>query len=120
MNILRILPLLLLLASCAARAKPWAPVPAGTEPTACTAIRLVARGYAVDTTQANVIRATFTEPDWETVVTATVLPPGDRDRIRITSDLFDLRGGKRESIGVHITKQVEVHQAMHSCGFIFG
>lgn len=120
MTIIRILPLALLLAACAARARPWAPVPAGTDPTACTAVRLAARGYAVDTAKANVIQATFREPDWETVVTATVLPPGDRDRIRITSNLFDLRGGKRESIGMHITRQVEVHQAMHSCGFIFG
>lgn len=62
----------------------------------------------MDTTRADVVQATFTEPDWETVVTATVLPPNARDRIRITSDLFDLRGGKRESNGMHITGQVEV------------
>ncbi|HEX6908783.1 MAG TPA: hypothetical protein VF142_00230 [Longimicrobium sp.] len=61
----------------------------------------------MDTTRANVVQATFTEPDWETVVTATVLPQRP-DRIRITPDLFDLRGGKRESNGMHITGQVEV------------
>jgi hypothetical protein len=112
---IRIVLLALLLAACFGRREErWAPVPAGAGPLACSSARLQARGYAVDTAQASVLRATTGGPEWEAVVTAQIQPDS---AVRITSDLFSLENGERRRFGVHISKQVEVGNAMESCGF---
>lgn len=112
---IRIVLVALLLAACfGPREERWVPVPAGAGPLACSSARLEARGYAVDTAQAGVLRATTGGPEWEAVVTAQIQPDS---AVRITSDLFSLENGERRRFGVHISKQVEVGNAMESCGF---
>ena len=115
---IRILPLLLLLAACVGRrVERWVPVPENASPLACTALRLQARGYAVDTTEAGVIRATIGGFDWEVIVTATQQPAGSLDPWRIRSDLFSLRDGGRRRFGTDVRKIGEVGAAMDSCGY---
>lgn len=115
---IRILPLLLLLAACIPqRVERWVPVPENAGPLACTALRLEARGYTVDTTQAGVIRATIAGFDWRVVVTATEQPPGSTDPWRIRSTISSLRDGQWNTWGTDIRKIGEVGAAMDSCGY---
>jgi hypothetical protein len=118
MTILRILPFFLLVAACIPhREERWAPVPADAGPVACTALRLAARGFAVDTTQAGVIRASSIGDYWETVVTTVIAPADSSAPVRVTSALYPLNSDRRRSDGINVGKQVEVGRALESCGF---
>ena len=82
----------------------------------CAAGRLAARGFAVDTLQPNVVRATFRRDSRESVVRAALLPPHDRGRIRFTSDQYALDDGGRRPMGADSAVQTEVHQVFSGCG----
>jgi hypothetical protein len=104
------------LKSCGVDAWGYRPMPPLVE---CAAGRLAARGFEVDTLQPNVILATFRRPSRETVVRVALLPPNDRARMRVTSELFAVDDVGRRAIGTDSIIQGEVREVFSGCG-VFG
>ena len=93
----RILPLVLLLAGCGPL---WIAVAPGTPPMECTAVRLAARGWTVDTayTDSLRIRVTRREDPYEYVTVGEILPSGGL-YVSIDSDWFRVDVEPRDHIG---------------------
>lgn len=108
---------LLLLAACGTR---WIQVAPGTPVIECTALRLAARGWVVDTVFTNARRIRVVkheEPGFSVdTVTAQLLSPPATQHVRIESRWWYGEGDEHTHAGSILDSQVEVRMAMKSCG----
>ncbi|HST62501.1 MAG TPA: hypothetical protein VLK84_27600 [Longimicrobium sp.] len=117
MKILRILPLLLLLAACGPG---WVAVAPGTAPMQCAATRLAARGYLVDTTFTDEFRlrvVRLDEPGFHVdTLTVEPAPPPSSSYWAVESHRWSGEGAAHRRGGRVVDNEFEVRRAIESCG----
>jgi hypothetical protein len=117
-TMMRIFPLLLLLAACGPR---WIAVAPGTAPIQCAAARLAARGWAVDSayTDSIRIRVIMIESGGLSVDTVTAElrdPEIGGSYVRLQSRWWYGEGAARRHVGMVGSHRIEVRNALKSCG----
>jgi len=115
MNLVRMVPLVLLLAACS---RIWIDVAEGTSPIDCAGLRLSARGYVVDHAFTDSIRLRVIKQEGAAVdtITAEILFPPDTAYVRVESDWWAGKPNARERVGSNLAHKMEVMNAMESCG----
>ncbi|HYW13875.1 MAG TPA: hypothetical protein VE871_18070 [Longimicrobium sp.] len=117
MTILRILPLVLLLAACGPG---WVAVAPGTAPMQCAATRLAAHGYLVDTTFTDDFRLRVVRLDepgfYVDTLTVEPAPPLSSSYWAVESHRWSGEGAAHRRRSRLLDNEFEVRGAMESCG----
>jgi hypothetical protein len=117
MTILRVLPLVLLLAACGPG---WVAVAPGTTPMQCAASRLAARGYLVDTTFTDAFRLRVVRLDepgfYVDTLTLAPAPPAASTYWDVESHRWSGEGAAHRRRGTLVDDEFEVRRAVESCG----
>lgn len=117
MILLRIFPILVLLAACGPRFIAVAP---GTPTIPCAAARLAARGWVVDTAYTDSVRIRVVKHEARgnsvDTVTAELIPPPSTSLVRMESRWWYGEGDARRHMGQLSDGRIEMRYALKSCG----